>query len=863
MDFVFNPEILQRIVDGDLYAPEPVDAHEAVDVYFSAGWTAPLPLPKGSKFPPPVDTTGNIGDLPEQQIRALWAKKPGNSNVGLRLQNEGDFEIIALDVDHYGSKQGRLFLAEKEEALGDLNLHLVPYSTRRGGNNPSGQFFFKVPAGLKWEATACPSVDIVQRTHRYSAVWPSIVDGTQYRWYVGGVEIEVPKVADLPWLPEAWVRSLSRGERGSSRKPGQRKFVAASPTDNLRGAMGWLRENVNDFAAGDMSAPLRIMSDSEDFKARLTVNGHDTMVSSVHGCLKLAMEGHFGLKLALTKLYRNFAREVTTNRDGANLRTEKQAKKEFGDAVVSEVERIIASGVETPKELTDKVDFSGVRDALIDLEAEAREEGVDLKKYMNNDRGHAEMFVDYWREDVKNTGVKDKEIVLWNKVRGRWEFIGTNQAFHLMHRATAQRIMFECEKIREDINTWATKAESEQLPADIDLDDMQTYANHLQQRADGLYNTPGTLRVLKQLSSFPDMMIDAGSFDDSPNVIGLPDGMTLDVENLEVRKSLRRDMLTMGTKVLPSSKPHPVWEDFVSRVLPDPVMRRFAQKCLGYSLVDGNPEKLLFFLKGPANTGKTTLLDACAEALGDYGAPGNPSSLLSHQKNRPSPDKVQSMKRRMVIMSEVGTTHTLSIDAVKQLTGNDLQSHRELYSNVYVTGRPKFTPYISTNEVPSIPNIDKATSSRIVVIPFNSPQTPERITPDKDVKNNKAILAGVFRWLIEGLELYLAEGLSYDKWEPIVKEEVTEFVEEASTFVEFFNSTFVLSKGATIDEDSAFKEWQAWNVSEGGNSDLSRREFRRKLKQTQGVKVRRTTRKLDGASRNVYVIDGVDFGWRA
>lgn len=845
---------LQSIIDD---TPHLISAKEAAKEYMSKGWTAPLPLPAGSKFPPPKDTTGNIKNLTKEQVRKLWVGKK-ESNLALRLQTNTDFEIISLDVDHYGTKQGRLFLREKEETLGSLNLEEVPYSTRRGADSLSGQFFFKVPKGLKWESSACADVDIVQKTHRYSAVWPSIVDGTQYRWYVNGEECEIPDVNDLPELPEAWVKHLTSGKVGKQKDPSERKFNSNYAGDNFRQAMRWIRENMRDYAADDMSGALRSASDSDALRDKLTMSGHDTMVAAVHSCLALGMEGHCGLKLAFSRLYKNFEREVTLNREGANLRTKKQAKKEFADAVVSEVERLIASGAQTPKEIYDDIDLSGFRDVIADLEAETREVGVDLDKYENSDRGHADMFVDYWRRDVMSTGSKNKEFVLWDKKRGRFEFRDMDQMFHLLHRATAERIQHEADVVKDNIKAWLQKAESEQIPAEIDLDEMSSYANNLHQRAIGIFNTPGTLRVLRQLRSYPKIQVDLSEFDMKEDVIGLPDAQTLETDTLTVRRSTRKDMLTMTTAVLPSTEYHPAWVEFLGNVLPDPDLRRFTQKCLGYTLVDGNPDKLVFFLKGPANTGKTTILEACVEALGDYGGPANAASLLSRQRDRPSPDKVQAMRKRMVIMSEVGTTHTLSIDAVKQLTGNDSQTHRELYSNVYVNGRPKYTPYISTNQTPNIPNIDSAMMSRIVVLPFQNRQKPGRITPEKDVKNNKKILASVLQWLIDGLEMYLKEGLSSTEWESVVKDEVSRFVEDASPFTQFFNENFKMDPDEEMLENEAYAIWKVWHISQAdGSEELTKRQFRKQIKETQGIEVKRTQRIIDGVRGNVYVMKGI------
>lgn len=349
---------------------------EAVVEYSRKGFTAPIPLPAGSKFPPPAGLTGNIPPVCKDKVTGVWSKVIDSgateANVALRAQapDDKDFEIIALDVDHYGEKAGLDGLRVLSKRLGSLGLAKAYRSSSRGPNSPSGQYFFRVPKGIKWARQACPDVDIVQLTHRYSVVWPSRVsDSTtgeerRYTWLRGNEVVEVPHVDDLPELPEAWVQHLTR-RHGVEYRQGDTLRLAETMAF-LETLPGW-------------EDPIsRTFSSYLDNKLpELSGGAHDTMLAVVTYLLKSATEGHAGLGAALQRCESEFLEEFAARPDSRLGR--EGALNEFWSIVCSiagDLKNEVDSGQREVQPLRTEIDpeeLSGIP-SLQDLFAQRRAE---------------------------------------------------------------------------------------------------------------------------------------------------------------------------------------------------------------------------------------------------------------------------------------------------------------------------------------------------------------------------------------------------------------------------------------------------------------------------------------------------------
>jgi hypothetical protein len=290
----------------------------------AAGW-APIPILGGGKGTTPGGVTGHEGvDLEGKRLQE-WIRRYGKCVVATRAPIGDGFWTIGIDVDNYGDKHRAETLAKWEELYGPLPPTYVSTSRDDG---VSGIRWYKVPTGWRGKANH-PSVELVQRWHRQGVMPPSLHQTRKvpYRWFtqsdtlppmrqVDGLEI--PLVADLPWLPDAYLEGL-RDDR-----PMVHGRVDTDDEDVQR-----LRTD---------GEPCRaVWKALEQYQEMTQVEGkacHDSMCIVQFRLLRLGEQEHEGVDTAMTALYDQFEADRGDQRDTAT---------EFSDAQHTAVGKVLAN----------------------------------------------------------------------------------------------------------------------------------------------------------------------------------------------------------------------------------------------------------------------------------------------------------------------------------------------------------------------------------------------------------------------------------------------------------------------------------------------------------------------------------------
>lgn len=290
----------------------------------------------------------------------------------------------------------------------------------------------------------------------------------------------------------------------------------------------------------------------------------------------------------------------------------------------------------------------------------------------------------------------------------------------------------------------------------LNKDDRKTFVRDIE-----LSETePGTRGTLALTRALPGMSVNATDLDADPFLLNVANG-TLDLRTMRLSKPRPTDYLTkITTGAYDAEAAAPRWVAFLESSIPDADIREYLARLFGYGLLGLVREHVMPIFTGTGHNGKTTLVEAIANAFGDYHLTVDPSMLLSADKNRgsgaASPDIVQLRGARVVTMTETKQGVDLDTAKVKSLTGGDTISARPLFKES-ITFRPSHLPVMVTNHLPDVPADDPALWRRLAVIPFDvvipasarDRKLKERLEDEAD---------GILSWAIAGWAEYQTAG---------------------------------------------------------------------------------------------------------
>lgn len=877
--------------DGEENLPPFVAAR--INAYRRAGWKALIPLPYGKQDPPPSGFTGRAGRRPNNAQYKEWIDKARSARNGtMNIAVVHGPETIAIDVDHYHyvdkktgavkEKRGGDALAALEEELGALPT--TWRSSARGADNPSGQRFFRLrpehsPEVLAYDDKPGPSIEIVRFGHRYSVVWPSMNGrlGEVYEWYILGIngtdvlatteEIGsdgirrsipcVPNVDDLPYLSDKWVEYLTRGFTKYKDEP--RVSLDDSATAD------WVASR-----PGSTDEPCAVMQKALDKAIEEMPDGaHDTARDKLMSMMWLAHEGHMGLHTASMRLRDAFFEEVNGRRSPGAARAEWYREYVGAVARVAAREGAVAAGCACWTFSADGDEGNGA--------------AKDPATYEQNDGGNAEHLLDLVEGDM-----------IWCKGYNSWMLWDLEEAVWLPDSrnesiAHARRLEPRLkESARKHFDSAAAMSDE-----DPQKKRMAGKAVELKDWARQCGNRVRLTAMLDVAKAFPNVTVPMLSFDANPSILTCKGG-TIELlgrgneEAIRFRESKRSDysMHTTGIEYVPWSnirrggngagllEGRGLWENYLDTFIPDTELRWYVQRLLGYSIFGANPDRKIVFFQGITSTGKSTILEAASAALGRYASSFNLSMFRENQDERPRPDLVDALTRRLIVATEGDSEWHLHADTIKRSVGGvDKIRARNLHSNDILERAPAFLPIVGTNSAPTIAGADAALWRRLVAVPFDIQISPGR---DKsgasgDLTRRLDCRMSVLSWMVDGYIGYCRQGI--DDLPAQVSERSSEFRQGVSDWHSFMSETIEPAKigvNTSPKNDSGgqrgeprilvqdlYVRYRMWcalmDISE--KQMLSKRQFDAKLLPN-GYKVERRKRENSQSKAN-YLL-----GWR-
>lgn len=241
-----------------------------------------------------------------------------------------------------------------------------------------------------------------------------------------------------------------------------------------------------------------------------------------------------------------------------------------------------------------------------------------------------------------------------------------------------------------------------------------------------------------------------------------------------------------------------------------PKIDSFFEECVGkeyksmlydlfaYTLVSGmTPYQKLFFIYGPAGTGKSAFMNLLEEFLGkDNYCSVEPSSLSQDQYATN-----QMLFKKANIVSDIRYDDLQDVTQIKKLTGEDTIKIREMYKNPYNT--KLFVKQIfSTNKLPAVKEKTKAWYRRLYLIQFSNIITQDKRNPHiiKELSVEEELKGLAFK-CVERLKRLHKRNFIFEI--DIDEEIIPEIYEELSNPVLMF-----INENCLVERDSYCYKWE-------------------------------------------------------
>ena len=240
---------------------------------------------------------------------------------------------------------------------------------------------------------------------------------------------------------------------------------------------------------------------------------------------------------------------------------------------------------------------------------------------------------------------------------------------------------------------------------------------------------------------------------------------TLDLRKRELRKHNPGDFLTKLAPVAFDPEARcPKFSHFIEEITSgNEEVAKFLQKSLGYSITGDVSEQCLFVCHGDGLNGKSTLFEVIRKVLGkDFVAKAPPNLLMEDKFGRDGSVENAALRGlRLAICQEAPNGKIFDSSKVKELTGEQVIKGRQMYRG-YFELAVHFKIWITANEVPMYTDDSFGFKRRIHVIPFKYQVPAGEVKKGLDeVLVREA--SGILNWLVDGVQLFLKEGLKPPK----------------------------------------------------------------------------------------------------
>lgn len=314
-------------------------------------------------------------------------------------------------------------------------------------------------------------------------------------------------------------------------------------------------------------------------------------------------------------------------------------------------------------------------------------------------------------------------------------------------------------------------------------------------------------------------------FFDNPDVLTFTNG-TLELNSLAFREFRQNDFCLTALDFEYDAKAScPLFERFLLETFASDVAN-FICRVFGYALLGRPAEQKLFILQGHGQNGKSVLVGLMQAIFGDLSVVIQPESLNGKLDGQIRTDLVRLLNKRLMVTSETKAGTVLDAALIKQITGQDTLTARELYE-ASIEFKPQCVPVMQSNFLPVVDGGDYAMARRLCVITFDKRvECPDHTLSEKLLQER----AGVLNLLLKGIVRYRQSGLSVPQ---SVLDKTISYVERSDLMKGFYSDCLIESEGEELPANTMQWAYIRW-CNENGYKPLSANTFKESFERRSG-----------------------------
>lgn len=404
---------------------------------------------------------------------------------------------------------------------------------------------------------------------------------------------------------------------------------------------------------------------------------------------------------------------------------------------------------------------------------------------VTGDHLNAQRFLDAYGSDLR----RSPELGRWYIWNGSW-----------WEEDRLDRVLELAADVIDGLRRWVAEADS---PDEFKRRSAHYAASAKAGRHDALLSVAGHAS---------EIVVSVTQLDAHPHLLACRNG-TVDLTTGELRAPDRAHLLTRGVAVdYDADAFSERFVAFLDEVFAgDSELIAYVQRLLGYCITGEVRDHVLPVWWGAGANGKSTLLGATQDLLGDL-AISAPEGLIIRRDHEPHPERMAALRgRRLVVSSELEQRAVLAEAIVKLLTGGDTISARELYGRRF-NFKPSHKVVLVSNHRPRVHGTDHAMWRRLRVVPFTVTIPPERQDPALRRRLVEEDGPAVLAWLVAGAVAWHHNGLGDV---PAVVEATEDYRTSQDTFGAWLSECTVAVERAPTKVGDLWSSWKTWTERAG------------------------------------------------